>query len=84
MRKKEPPKPPLIVQGLDLEPPGFWKPPQEPENSFYTIRHYCSKHAKCSEVCRLFDEEEQHCFFWDVDAGPPCDWKLPPREEDEK
>ena len=50
------------------------------------IKGYCRKHPNCSEHCRLYDIESGRCIFFDgFDglAGPPRDWELPKREEEE-
>lgn len=49
------------------------------------IKGYCRKHPNCSERCRLYDTETERCIFFDGfndSGGPPCDWELPKREEE--
>lgn len=48
------------------------------------IKGYCNKHIECNESCKLYDIKIEHCIFFDSVAGPPCDWELPKREEEEK
>lgn len=46
------------------------------------IKGYCNKHPNCSERCRLYDIEGEHCMFFDTYGilGLPCDWEMPKRE----
>lgn len=69
----------------NLETPVAFAPARiyDPMDALVALKGYCLKHAYCSDACRLFDIDEEHCFFFETAAGPPCDWKLPNNTEDE-
>lgn len=70
----------------NLEPSVVFAPARiyDPMDALITLKGYCLKHEHCNDACRLFDIDEEHCFFFEIAAGPPCDWELPNSKEDEK
>lgn len=69
----------------NLETPVAFAPARiyDPMDAIMALKGYCMKHERCSDPCRLFLIDEEQCFFFGKDAGPPCDWRLPNSKEDE-
>ena len=75
----ERPQPPIIIDAPTPPRPRF----KDVETAIDYIKGYCNKHPNCGEHCRLYDAEDERCMFCDAyEAGVPCDWKLPKREEE--
>lgn len=74
----ERPQPPIIIDAPTPPRPAF----KGIEAAIDYIKGYCNKHPNCVR-CRLCDTENDRCMFYDAyEAGVPCDWELPKREEE--